>query len=173
MALRKKTRIIVFVSLVVAILLSLLFGFYVQRTVLRNAAKTETEVLLAGSSIVSIDQLFCENGQNWGISNTPWWEQVYLSDTAPEEVSKLIEQKLKNNGYVVETQYKINNHIFPGSLADSFWDIRGSKDMFEVSAYVSSKDSVSVSCLSNHAGEKADEKSFKSALAITVTRKTK
>ena len=116
----------------------------------RNTAKAEADIVLNNFTQATNSQWYCENGSGKGIDNdTPWWEQIYLSDTEPELVAKSVEKHLAGKGYNVNNTFveKIDRSIDDGTLIRqgkdwynrdySYWKIEGNNHSFTVVARVS------------------------------------
>lgn len=138
---KKKLLIIVAIILVVT---TSIIGSIVWSS--RNTAKTEAKNVLREFTVNTSSQWYCENGYGGGIDNqSPWWEEIYVSNADSEPTAKMIEEYLKNKGYSTKNKF-FENSRDSYNQGKTYWEIEGTRNNYSVQVRVSNKKLTSNNC---------------------------
>ncbi len=152
--------------LIIITLLALVIGYVVFSS--RNTAKAEAKTVLSSITVTTSGQWYCENGSGKGTDNqTPWWEELYLSNAQPEETAKRVEQHLRQKGYSVSNKY-LENSQDSYNQGKTYWEITGARDNYSVEARVSSKELTLNNCFKgfSNMNETISPENFNSVIVI-------
>ncbi len=157
---------LIIVIAIVVIGVGILIGYIALFS--RNTAKTEASNILEEFTSITSSQWYCENGSGKGIDNqTPWWEEIYLSNTQSNVTAQKVEEHFKNKGYSVSNEY-IEDSQNSYNKGKSYWEIDGRNSNFSIQTRVSSKELTLNNCFKNSSNmnESLIPESFNSVIVI-------
>lgn len=136
-----------------------------------NPAKQEAKRALGGFTDVISGRWYCENGAPKGIDNhTPWWEEIYVSQTPIDDTTEGIAAHLADQGYRVEKQY-IEDSQDNSNQDKTYWEVGGIREQFEVKGRIIAHDITLNNCFPkfSNVDETIDPKDYASVVVIHFT----
>jgi hypothetical protein len=148
---RKLTRLQKWVIVTIPSAIILVLGIIFVAQSSRNTAEQEAERVLSEFPAVISGSWYCENGAPSGIVNdTPWWEEIYVSQVPSDETAVLLEKQLNDKGYGIEKEY-IENSTDPYNKDKNYWELTGTYGHFWVEGRIAVHDLTLNNCFSESA----------------------
>ena len=135
-----------------------------------NPAEQEANHVLNGFSATVSGNWYCENGAPSGIVNdTPWWEEIYVSQVSIDEMAKSVVTHLASKGYMVEKKFIENSKDnYSSNQGKTYWEVEGTREQFQVEGRIIAHDLTLNNCFprSSNIDETIDPKNYASVIVI-------